>query len=507
MSGQDLGREMRVGAVWAYLQTGISTVFQFATGVVLARLLEPSDFGVFAAVSAFTVILSQQVVFGLSSTLLQVKSLEDRQWNSAFWFMEAVAVVATALVFATAGWLQAFFDDPRYAQVMRWMCFNFFIMPYMTINGSLLRRRMDYKTVGQVQIAVNLIAPCVSIGTAVIGWGPYSLVAGGISAALLSTALVAPRAPWRPRLHFSWAGLLPLLQRAWRFHLNATLNRIASRVDNVMVGKLVGLNSLGLYTKAFSLARLPLEQVTIRVYQIIFTGLSRIQTDRDRTVRGYQKALCALSTVTFPLLLIMVLAGEGLVVNLYGEKWAGAVLPMQLMAIGAFAAVLSVTLGALADAQGLMARETPIEVLNITMTVVAVLVGSHWGLAGVATGIALKAVAMLLLMQRLLATSSLALGWRTLVEPVWPAALATVAGAVAGGLAALALATRYSPRDLWFIMGVVAAAMAGYGASWAMCARWVRHSEPLQTTAEMVGSVLRRLPGLRRKTVSRGDAV
>jgi len=106
---------MRVGAVWAYLQTGLSTVFQFGSGIVLARLLDPDDFGVFAAVTAFTAILLQQVAFGLSSTLLQSKSLEDHQWNSAFWFMEAAAVVATAVVFAGADWLQAFYNDPRYA--------------------------------------------------------------------------------------------------------------------------------------------------------------------------------------------------------------------------------------------------------------------------------------------------------------------------------------------------------------------------------------------------------
>jgi len=489
---------MRVGAVWAYLQTGLSTVFQFGSGIVLARLLDPDDFGVFAAVTAFTAILLQQVAFGLSSTLLQSKSLEDHQWNSAFWFMEAVAVVATAVVFAGADWLQAFYNDPRYAHVMHWMCVNFFIMPYMTINGSLLRRRMDYKTVSQVNIVAGLLAPCVSIGAAILGWGPYSLVAGGIAAALSSTLLMARKAPWRPRIHFSWRGLRPLLARAWRFHLNATLNRIASRVDNIFVGKLVGLSSLGLYTKAFSLARLPLEQVTIRVYQIIFTGLSRIQSDRDRTISVYQKALCALSTVTFPLLLLMVLVGEGLVVNLYGEKWAGAVLPMQLMAIGAFASVLSVTLGALADAQGLMARETPIEALNIVMTIVAVLVGSRWGLPGVATGIAVKAMAMLLLMQRLLATSSLALGWRTLVEPVWPAVVSTAAGAAGGMLAMHALQDHYSARDLWFMVGVMGAATTTYAVVWAMCARWARNSEPLQTTAALVWGVVRRLPGLRR---------
>jgi O-antigen/teichoic acid export membrane protein len=412
--------------------------------------------------------------------------------------MEAVAVVATGLVFATSGWLQAFYDDPRYAQVMRWMCVNFFIMPYMTINGSLLRRRMDYKTVSQVNIAAGILAPCTSIGTAMLGWGPYSLVTGGITAALSSTLLMARKAPWRPHIHFSWTGLLPLLTKAWRFHLNATLNRVASRVDNIFVGKLVGLNSLGLYTKAFSLARLPLEQVTIRVYQIIFTGLSRIQNDRDRTLSVYQKALCALSSITFPLLLLMVLVGEGLVVNLYGEKWAGAVVPMQLMAIGAFASVLSVTLGALADAQGLMARETPIEALNIAMTIVAVLVGSRWGLPGVATGIAVKATAMLLLMQRLLATSSLALGWRTLVEPVWPAVLSTVVGAGGGVLCMHALGDHYTARDLWFMVAVIAAAACAYAVTWAMCARWARHNKPLQTMAGLAWGVVRRIPGLRR---------
>jgi O-antigen/teichoic acid export membrane protein len=507
MRREDLGHKMRVGALWTYLQMGIGAVWRFGTGVILARILNPADFGVFAAVSAFTAILSQQVMFGLAASLLQAKKVEERQWNSAFWFMEGVALAATAIAFAISGWLQSFFDDPHYSTVMRLMCVNFFIIPYNTINRSLLRREMKYKTISQITLSVGLFSPWVGIAAAVAGWGPYSLVAGGISSATLLTIFMARKAPWRPYLSFSFAALRPLLTNAWQYHLNNTLNWTANRVDNILVGKITGIQALGLYNKAFSLARLPLEEVTIRLYQILFTGLSRVKGDDAHTISMYQKALCALASATYPMLLLLVLLGEGLVVDLYGVKWAGAVLPMQIMAIGAFAGVLSITLGALSDAQGLMLRETPIEVSNILMTIVAVAVGSHWGLVGVATGIALKAVARLLLMQRLLNTSNLRLRWAQLVRPVWPAVSATLAGAMASVVVMYHLAQHYSPRHILFIGGVGGVALTVYGAVWLGCARLATGNEAVQTIMEMVRSGIRRiLSRERRPTAGEGTA-
>ena len=253
-SGYDLGKKMRTGALWIYFQGGLSSIVQFATGIILARILEPSDFGVFYAVVAFTSLLLLQTQFGIPESLIRAKSVTPAQWNSAFWFMQCIAIICVMLIVGVSGWLQGFYDDDRFTLIIWLMSVTILLAPISTIFGTWLRRDMDYKSVSRITIVIGLISVAVSIACALLGFGPFSMVMAGIVSGTVSAIMFARKVPWHPSLPVNTDGLGSILSYSWRLHLNSSLHLSSTKVDTMLVGSLVGISYLGIYNRALSSA-------------------------------------------------------------------------------------------------------------------------------------------------------------------------------------------------------------------------------------------------------------
>jgi O-antigen/teichoic acid export membrane protein len=480
---QDLGKKMRAGAVWIYALGWIETVVGFGSGIVLARLLDPADFGVFVAATSYSAIILAQVRFGIHASLIQSKSVDDNQWNSAFWFLFLMAFISTIAMVVIGLLTSRSYNDSRYIWVMLLTCVNYFLIPFQTINGTMLRRNLIYGTISQIQINSLFATTAFSIAGACVGMGPFSFVVAGIFGSIVLTALLYRVAPWRPRLAFSWESLKPLLRYGWRLHFNNSLSMLANRVDNMIIGATNGMAELGIYNRAFSLSRMPLEQVVYRLYELFFTGLSRIQDDLSYSILMYRKILCAMSSAAFPLLLALMFLADGFVYNLYGDRWMACVFPLKIMIVGSFAYLICTTLGALADAQALVAKETPVQVLHVAATIMAVTLGSRWGLAGVAAGIATKDLVLLFLMKNMLRRSHVGIGWAVLVSAVYPAALSTACAAAGGWATAAFLGARFRPESLVYMAIVGGVIFALYAVSWLLIVKMHRGNAPLQASA------------------------
>ena len=430
-----------------------------------------------------------QVRFGWQATVLRAKALEGRFLSTVFWVMMAVAAVLALGVLLCSSPLGKFYDDARFAPVMMLICVQFFIAPYNTINGTILRWQMRYDLVSRISMVATVVSTGLGILMAYKGFGVYSLVVSGILSSVLLTSIMAFYAPWRPKLTFSWNQLRPHFTFSWRLHLNNSINLLSNRIDNILIGKLVNVQSLGIYVKAFSLGRMPINLLGANLYQLFYTALSHIRENRQDSISLFQKMLGVVTFAVYLPLLLLILLGEGFVVNLYGEKWAEAVLPMQIMAVGSFAGVANMLCGAFADAQNLVAKETQVQTVNLLLTVTAVLIGSRWGLIGIATGISMKVVVMQVMMYRLL-NRGIGFSWRDLLHPVWPQLAASACGLGAGISAISFWGKSYEPRNLAEICLVGATACTAYIGCWVTLAVMLPKHGPMRTIWRFLRTIL-----------------
>ncbi len=488
-----LGTQMRTGALWVYLQGGLSSFINFIAGIILARILEPGDFGVFYAVTAFTSLFLLQTRFGIPASLIKQKNVTDAQWNSAFWFMQGIALLSVLVILVLSGWLQGFYGDDRFTPIMWLMAATLMLAPITAIFDTRLRRDMDYKTVSRVQIIVGLLSVIVGIISALMGFGPFSFVIAGIISGIVFVILLARRTSWRPKWTVDYRGLGPILSYGWRLHLNNSLNMGSRKVDTMLIGSMMGTSALGIYTRGLNSAQMPVTEIAGRLYQLFFSGLSRIQGDMEHTIRMYKKLLCAMTSAVFPFLLVFIFAADGFINVLYGEKWLPASNILQILALGAMPQVVSITMGALADAQNLASKEMPIQFLSLILTASVVWIGSSWGLTGISIGIALNMVLLMLMMQRMLSHSHVNLRWSILMEGIAPA----ITGSVVASLVAFSTANMLEPifESTGFIYLSVMTSMIflSYGSTLLVLSRFFPNNEALAANVEMFYETLLKL--------------
>ncbi len=399
-----LGQRLRAGALWSYAQTAGMTLVQFAGGVVLARLLEPSDFGLFMAATAYTAVLGSQVRFGLPQAIVQRVDSDENTLYGAFWTMAAVGLMALLLVVVASPLLTRIYGDPKVATVAMVMTATFLLIPYESVTSAILVRRMDFRSTTIVKIASALVGLGVSITCAIAGLGVISLVAGGLAGAITSVVVLFTRLRWWPRtldLH----GVRKLIPYAWSVNKINLLEIGSERMDNALLGALSGSYWLGIYGRAYGLARMPVDNFALSLRPVLLSGLSNIQGDLKESARVYLKALTLVTLAVFPVITCLVLVAPEFIGFVYGAKWLPAATPCRVMALGAYATTVTITLRGLSGAQNLVAKEVRVHLIRLVLTGIVVATLASFGITWVALGIAARELVVAGLMGRMVAAS------------------------------------------------------------------------------------------------------
>ncbi len=388
-SPQTLARRTITAAQWQTASSVVKGVLQFGVSVLLARLLTPTDFGL-VALALVVVGFAQMVVdLGLGPAIVQHERLTDRHVRVSFTASTLIGLsVAVALLLA-APLFAPLLRSPSVPGVLRWLSLLFVFSGLGATARALLGRRLDFRGV----FFTNLISygvgyALVAVTLALLGFGVWSLVFGALVQALLDAAVSIGlvRHPLRPLL--AGREIRDLLGFGLGVIANRSVVYASMNGDNFVVGSWLGAHFLGLYSRAFQLMMLPLMHLGSITWSILFAAYSQLRADRDRARRAYLKGVQLTALVIAPLMAGMAVAGPHLIVGLYGPQWAAATLPFQILCgVGLFRGVYEMT-GALTHAFGKVYAEFRRQALYAVLVVAAALVGSRWGIAGVAVGMA-----------------------------------------------------------------------------------------------------------------------
>nr|CCF78729.1 putative Polysaccharide biosynthesis protein [Rubrivivax gelatinosus S1] len=383
----NLGQSIRSGAAWLLFGSLGNQVIQFCIGIVLARLLTPADFGLIVTVQVFTGLAGLIAGGGMGQALIREKDVERRDLHAVFTAQLAVGALIYAVFFVTAPLIARSFGDPLYTDLVRISTIAFLLRPFLNIPSVILRRDMRFKETSTVGVAAGLLTGAIGIALAWAGWGVWSLVISGYVGSLASIAALMWIARYVPR---------PVLdtQRAKRFAafgLKFSANDIASYVRdksaNLVISRQMGPTAVGLFNKADSLANIPFQTVSASLYEALFRGLSTVQDDLDESKRLYLRSIELLAVYTLPIYVGMAWLAEPFIVGVYGEKWAEAALPLAILALSGVFTTVGHPAGAVLAAQNMLGRELVVQLSFLATTLIGILVGMHWGVAGMTVGI------------------------------------------------------------------------------------------------------------------------
>jgi O-antigen/teichoic acid export membrane protein len=400
------------GGQWRMASLVVQGVLHLVIGVVLARLLPPADFGL-AAFSLIVIGLAAMVAdVGVGAAVVQRQTVTVRHLRVAFTLSLLTGLFITGVLVGIAPLVALLAKDGAVAPVLRVQSIVFIATGVGTVGRAQLQRRLDFRRLFVVDLASYLLGYAfIAIGGALLGWGVWSLVLGSIVQSGLASVLfvLLARAPIRPFL--AKREVRELLGFGVGVTVNGVINYVGRNGDNFLVGRFLGTTALGLYARAFNFMMLPINYFSSVIPTVLIPAFAEIQTDKSRVGRGYLMGVQTAALVTAPVMAWVIVSAPHLILGLYGARWVGAIVPLQILAAGGVPRAMLGLAGAVAQACNRVRSETPFQIVFAFAVTLGVSLGAIYGLVGVAVAVSL-AVVPLFVGQAWLALSITGVTWR-----------------------------------------------------------------------------------------------
>lgn len=374
----------RQGVTWVFAGNTGNQAISFALGIVLARLLVPADFGMLLTIQVFTGLAGFIVGGGMGQALVRAKSVCKEDYDVVFTLQMMISLLIYLTFFIAAPWIARWYDNPIFVDLLRLSALSFLVRPFVSLSGSLLYRAKRYKARASVGLVTLLSSGSVSIGLAYSGHGVWSLLWGGIASTLTAAVLLMWLARWRPGISFDLRRGREIASYGVLVSVNDFLDYLQGQVSIFILSRTLGLASIGLFNKGHSLAEMPHKFITGSVYQVLFREMAAVQDDLDKCRYLYTRSVVLVSIYATPFYVGLIWLAEPLILAVYGEKWAAAVQPLQILCLAWPFWLLGNLSGAALAARNWLARELPVQVTTLIVMGLAVLAALPYGINGVA---------------------------------------------------------------------------------------------------------------------------
>lgn len=378
------------GVRWTGLATTATAVLQAVQLIVLARLLEPTDLGLMGMVVVAIGFAQAFSDMGLSAALIHRQDASPRQLSSLYWFSLGAGVVAYGLFLAVIPLVVRLFGEPELRPLLAVAGAVLVVVPVGKQFELLMQRDLRFAVLGKLEVAAIVIGFLVTVAAAMGGLGVWSLVGGALAAATSRTTLLLWRGwpVYRPAAQFRWSDLRGFLSFGAYQMGERSLNYIGQRLDQLLLGALLGAARLGYYNFALNLAAQPLARVNPMVTRVTFPVFARVQHDTERLRRGYLGAVALITAVNAPLLLGMAAVAPAALPLIFGPKWQPSIVLVQLLALVTLLRSTGNPIGGLLLAKGRADLGLWWNALLLVLSVPMLYVGAvHGGAIGVCLGL------------------------------------------------------------------------------------------------------------------------
>jgi PST family polysaccharide transporter len=270
------------------------------------------------------------------------------------------------------------------------------------VSEALLRRQMRFRWLANRDLVTYAVGyGGIGITLAMLGWGPWALVAAQLSQVTLRTTLLL--ALHRPHLRHlgDWDALKDLMYFGGGFTLAKIANYIALQGDNLVVGRTLGPAALGFYGRAYQLMTAPAHGIGLVLDNVLFPAMAKVQDDQKRLTLSYRRGITLIALVVLPPSIIILVVAPEIVHVLLGARWASTVAPFQVLAAGMLFRTSYKMSDSLARSTGAVYRRAARQAWYAALVLVGAWVGQHWGILGVAWGVLFAVTANFLAMAQL----------------------------------------------------------------------------------------------------------
>ena len=333
MPQNNLKQKAASSMVWTALQKYSTMFIHFISGVILARLLTPHDYGCIGMLSIFMVLAESFIDGGFGSALIQKKRPTQTDYSTIFFWNVFMSIIMYAALYAAAPAIARFYNIPLLCDVLRVQGLVLFIYALNIVQRNQLKKKLNFRLLSIVTIITSLTSLAVTIFMAYKGFGVWALVAQNLITGAIPAFVFWFFVKWRPIWVFSKKSFKELFSFGVYMFLTSIVNKFGAKISQLLIGKIYSPATLGYFTKAASTESLASSSISSIMTQITYPLYAQVQDDKAALGNMIKRLTTSIAYITFPLMFILMLTAKPIFILLYSERWVASIPYFQVLCL------------------------------------------------------------------------------------------------------------------------------------------------------------------------------
>lgn len=410
------------GAKWSAISTVATIGIGFLQITLLARILEPHQFGLLTIAMVIILIADTLSDFGISNSIIQRKDLSTLELSTLYWVNTLIGITVFALAFGFSGAIAAFLKQPELTLLIQTLAFAFLVIPHGQQYRALLQKELDFSTIGLIETSALLLGFCV---TMVSAWfHPVAVVAmwGYLTMSAARTIMLAwvGRKQYKPVFIFRLGSIASNLRFGAWLTADNLINLLNGNIATAILARALGAVAAGGYNLAYNVAVMPPTKLNPIITRVLFPAFAKIQDDREKLRENFYKLLSLVGLINFPALLGLLVVADNFVLFMFGEKWAFVTPILQVLCVVGLLRSIGNPIGSLLMAKARVDISFKFNVFKLFLFTPSIWIGAHYyGAIGAALGFLLVQVINTYLSYFILIKPVLGSSYGAYINSIW----------------------------------------------------------------------------------------
>ncbi len=333
MGENNIKQKVVYGAVWKFSERILAQVVSLMVSIIIARLLDPSDYGVVSLVTIFFTFANIIISGGLNTALIQKKDADREDYNSVFTVSFIIALVIYGTLFLAAPWIAECYHQPILKSIIRVLGLSLPIYALKAIVCAYVSSRMQFKMFFVATLGGTLLSALVGITMAINGFGAWALVAQQLTNTIVDTIILFWATKLRLAFQISIEKLRPLFRYGSKIFLSSLMGVTINQINPLFIGLKYTSADLSFYTKGRSFPETISGSITYTLSSVLFPAMAKYQDDKERLLQYTRLYMRIASFIVFPVMLGFFAVSENFILFFLTEKWLPAVYYIQIACV------------------------------------------------------------------------------------------------------------------------------------------------------------------------------
>ncbi len=374
------------GLFWSAMERFGAQGIQFVFGIMITRILMPSDYGLLGMILIFMAVGQTLIDSGFGSALIWKKIPTENDYSTVFYFNISVSFLLYAIFYFLAPVISQFYNEPLLVDLIRVISLNFIILSFSLIQQTILQKRVDFKLLAFVNIPGSFLAGVIALFMAFKGFGVWSLVIQILIKSFITSFLLWILNKWRPNFVFSLFSLKELFSYGSKLTGAGLIYTIFQYFYYNVIGKLFPVEALGFYTKASQLQEFPVKTIGSIFHRVAFPVFASIQDEKERLKNAIGKTIRTMAFFNFPILIGLIAVADNLISVVLTDKWLPASGYFKLLCLIGLFYSFHVVNGEVLKTKGKSNWVLNLEIITKTIMVTNIVITWRWGITAIILG-------------------------------------------------------------------------------------------------------------------------